>query len=119
MIINVSGRNMKIGNVLQEKVEKKLSKFHRFFSDEAVCAVKMEPVRDDVSVEITLKIKRHYYRAEAVGGDAIAALEQAIDIMEGQIANTRQRSKTQSISTISRVHRRTAGRTIASTTGRA
>lgn len=95
MIIKVSGKGMKIGAGLQEKVENKLAKFHRFFDDEAIATVKMQPEKNDIRVELTLNLKGQYTRAEAIAPEAIIALEQAVDTMEGQIRKHKTKIKKQ------------------------
>ena len=47
--------------------------------------VKVRPEKDDKCIEVTLKIQNHYYRAEAVSDDVFSALDQAVEVMEGQI----------------------------------
>ena len=85
MKINIHGKGIKVGDQLQKKIEDKLGKFHRFFGDEAVANVKVRPEAELKCIEVTLKIQNHYYRAEAVAADVFSALDQAVEVMEGQI----------------------------------
>lgn len=102
MIIKVQGKGMKVGTGLQEKVEGKLAKFHRFFDDGTTATVKMQPEKNDIRVELTLNLNGQYTRAEAIAGEAIIALEDAIDNMERQIrkhkTKIKKKSKTKPIS---------------------
>lgn len=96
MKINVTGKDMKINDALLSKIEGKLSKFHRFFGDNAVANVKIEPYHNnEVRTEITMKIDSHYYRAETTAPEVIQAVQAAIDIMEGQIRKHKTRIKRQ------------------------
>lgn len=95
MIIKVQGKGMKVGSALQEKVENKLAKFHRFFDDETTATVKMQPEKNDIRVELTLNLKGQYTRAEAIAPEAIIALEQAVDNMERQIRKHKTKIKKQ------------------------
>lgn len=95
MIIKVSGKGMKVGAGLQEKVENKLAKFHRFFDDETTATVKLQPEKNDIRVEVTLNLKGQYTRAEAIAPEAIIALEQAVDNMESQIRKHKTKIKKQ------------------------
>jgi putative sigma-54 modulation protein len=95
MVIKVHGKGMKIGSSLQEKVEKKLAKFHRFFDDDTTAQVKMQPEKNDLRVEVTINVRGQYYRAEAIAQDAIIALEHAIDNMERQIRRHKTKIKKQ------------------------
>lgn len=92
MKIVVTGKDIKIGEQLREKVEKKLSKFSRYFDDNAITTVKLRPdANNTVCAEITMKIQKHYYRAESVAQEVMTALDDAIDIMEGQIRKHKSR----------------------------
>ncbi|MBP8990206.1 MAG: ribosome-associated translation inhibitor RaiA [Clostridia bacterium] len=85
MKISVYGKGMKVSDNLQRRIEEKLSKFNRFFGDEAQATVKVRPENDQKCVEVTLKINKHYYRAECLADDPYTALDEAIDVLERQI----------------------------------
>ena len=85
MKVNVYGRNMKVGQQLQTRIEEKLSKFNRFFGEEATANVKVRSEKEEKIIEVTLQIRKHYYRAECRAEDAFSALDQSIDVLEGQI----------------------------------
>lgn len=93
MKIEISGVNMSVNDRLREEVESQLSKFHRFFGDEAVTTVKVQPDQKEVKVEITLKIRRDIYRVEATAPEAKIALDAAIDNMERQIRKHKSKLK--------------------------
>lgn len=95
MKINILGQGVKITDQLSEMVEQKLDKFHRFFDDSTTAEVKLQPVQEQLKVELTLNIDRHYYRAEAIAQDALSAMQVAVDIMEGQIRKHKSRMKRQ------------------------
>ncbi len=95
MIINISGRDMKVHDRLREEVEEKLAKFHRFFDDETNASVKLQPLKEDIKAEFTLKIDKHIYRAEGVAQDVKQALQQAVDVMERQIRKHKSKIKKQ------------------------
>ncbi|MDD2374881.1 MAG: putative sigma-54 modulation protein [Clostridiales bacterium] len=85
MKINVQGKGIKVGDQLQRRIEEKLGKFNRFFGDEATANVKVRPEAELKCIEVTLKIQNHFYRAESVADDVFTALDQAVEVMEGQI----------------------------------
>lgn len=85
MKVNTYGRNMKVGPQLQTRIEEKLSKFNKFFGDEAAANVKVRAEKDQKIIEVTIKIKKHFYRAECKAEDVFSALDQAVDVLEGQI----------------------------------
>lgn len=95
MKINIVGQGVKITDQLQEMIENRLDKFHRYFDDRTIAEVKLQPVQEQLKVEITMNIDRHYYRAEAIAPDALSAMQIAVDIMEGQIRKHKTRMKRQ------------------------
>ncbi len=91
MKVNVSGKGIKIGDHLKERVETKLKKYDRYFDDDATATVKVRPEGEQKCVEITIKIKGHFYRAETVADDEFTALDLCIDVMERQIRKHKTR----------------------------
>lgn len=91
MNITITGKGMNIGEQLHNKVVSKLSKFNRYFGDDAKVSVKVRPEGDDKCMEITIRVSRHIYRSEAVAGDVFTALDLAMAGMERQIR--KQKSK--------------------------
>ncbi len=91
MKINISGKGMKVGDRLQQRIEEKLGKFNRFFGDDVIANVKVRPETNQKCIEVTLKIQKHYYRSETVADDVFTALDQAVDVLEGQIRKHKTR----------------------------
>lgn len=85
MKINVNGKGIKVGDQLQHRIEEKLGKFSRFFGEDAIANVKLRPDGDLKVIEVTLKIQKHYYRAECSAEDVFTALDLAVEVLEGQI----------------------------------
>jgi putative sigma-54 modulation protein len=85
MKININGKGIKISDQLHQRIEEKLGKFNRFFGDDTIANVKVRPEKDQKVMEVTLKIQRHYYRAETMADDVFTALDLAIEVLEGQI----------------------------------
>jgi putative sigma-54 modulation protein len=85
MKITSSGKGMKIGKELQNRIEEKIGKFAKYFGDDATATVKVRPEKDQVRMEVTLHVQDHFYRGETTAEDAVTALDLAVEIMEGQI----------------------------------
>lgn len=85
MKITSSGKGMKIGKDLQNRIEEKIGKFTKYFGEEATATVKVKPEKDQVRMEVTLHVQDHFYRGETTAEDAVTALDLAVEIMEGQI----------------------------------
>ena len=57
-------------------------------------AVKLlQPEGKGVRAELTFKVRTHYFRSESVAEDALSAVEQAIDRLEGHIRKYKSRMK--------------------------
>lgn len=93
MIRNIVARDITVPPATEKKILDKTAKFDRWFGDEARMEIKVEPDNREVLCEITLQIRRHYYRAEANADDILAACEAAISIMEGQIRKHKTKMK--------------------------
>ncbi len=91
MKITITGKGMKVGDQLHRRIEEKMSKFDRFFGNEAGTHVTVRPERDQKCIDVTMKVHNHYYRAETVADDVFTALDQAIEVIEGQIRKYKTR----------------------------
>lgn len=85
MKITSSGKGMKIGKDLQEKIDEKIGKFGKYFGDDATGTVKVRPEKAQICMEVTFHVQNHFYRAETIAQDAVTALDLAVEVMEGQI----------------------------------
>jgi putative sigma-54 modulation protein len=93
MKVEILGLDMRVNDMLRTAIEQKISKFERFFDESARGEVKLQPEGPSVRAEVTFKVQSLYFRAESVAGDAMTAVEQAIDNMEGQIRKNKARMK--------------------------
>ncbi len=91
MKITIVGRKFHVTDDLREKVEKKLSKFDKFFSDEATANVTMRSQRNDEILEITIFYKGTMFRSEVADKEIENALDKSLDIIERQIRKNKTR----------------------------
>ena len=91
MKITIVGRKFHVTDDLKEKVEKKLSKFDKFFSDEAVANVTMRSQKNDEILEITIFYKGTMFRSEVADKEIENALDKSVDIIERQIRKNKTR----------------------------
>ena len=90
MKITITGRNMKVGTRLNERIEKKLAKMSKYFKDDVEAQVKLShenSVRQ--IVEITLYLDGTILRAEETSNDMYMSIDKAIARLEGQIRRHR------------------------------
>ena len=90
MKITITGRNMKVGDRLNDRIEKKLTKMSKYFKDDVEAQVKLShenSVRQ--IVEITLYLDGTILRAEETSNDMYMSIDKAIARLEGQIRRHR------------------------------
>ena len=91
MKITVVGRQMSVRESLKQLVEKKLSKFDRFFDDVAEAIVKFGHVRDLERLEITISAGGTLFRCEEEESSYENALDECIESIERQIRKNKTR----------------------------
>ncbi len=91
MKITVVGRQMSVRESLKTLVEKKLSKFDKFFEDEAEATVKFSHVRDLERLEITISSSGTLYRCEKESSTFENALDECIEAIERQLRKNKTR----------------------------
>ncbi len=85
MKISIIGRQMTVGSDLKELVAKKLSKFDKFFDDNAEATVTFSLKRNLEIIEIMINSNGIMYRSEESGETFRNALDRAVEILERQI----------------------------------
>lgn len=91
MKITITGRKVNLRDSFKAKVEKKLSKFERFFGDDAEANVVVSLEKNRQTVEITVRSRGYLYRAEQTCSDMEEALDKAIERLSGQIRKYKTR----------------------------
>ena len=85
MKITIVGRKVNLRDNFKELAKKKLSRFSRIFDEDADANVTVSLERNHQTVEITIKQRGMYYRAEATDYEMNDALDQAISKLGRQI----------------------------------
>ena len=85
MTVETIGRKVNLKDSFKEKAERKLGKFARFFSDDAVAHITVTVEKNRQTVEVTVKDSGLIYRAEAVAEDMAEALDRVCDLLIRQI----------------------------------
>ena len=91
MKITVVGRQMSVRESLKTLVEKKLSKFDRFFDEEAEATVKFGHVRDLERLEITISAGGTLFRCEEESSTFENAVDECIESIERQLRKNKTR----------------------------
>ena len=91
MKITVAGRKINVRDSFKEHVEKKLSKFDKFFDDEAEAKVVIFKEPNLECVELTINYQGTIFRSEQKDDTFLNALDRSIDIIERQIRKNKTR----------------------------
>ena len=91
MKMNFTARQMKVFDSVKETAEKKLAKFDRFFSDEAVMDITFSMPNDLEKVEITIRSQGFVFRAEEASDSFATSVDRSIDALERQIRKNKTR----------------------------
>ncbi len=91
MTITYTARKVNLRDNFKVRVEKKLAKFKKIFSDDAVANVVVTVEKNRQTVEITVRDNRMVYRAESTQSEMNDALDRAVDILTRQIRKNKTR----------------------------
>lgn len=85
MKITYTARKVNLRDNFKERVEKKLSKFDKIFSDDAQAAVVVTLEKNRQTVEVTIRDNSMVYRAESTMPEMNDALDRVVDVIAGKL----------------------------------
>lgn len=85
MRITVSGKNISITNALKERVEKKLSKFERYFGPETEAYATLSVEKNRHIIEVTIPFNGVILRGEEATADMYTSIDNVIEKLERQM----------------------------------
>ncbi len=93
MIYEIIGKNGETTAVIRATIEKKLSRMDKYFiiDDEVVCRAVVKTYKDGSKVEITIFTPQLDFRAEVKHEDFYAAVDLAVDKLQGQMRKLKTR----------------------------
>lgn len=91
MKITYTARKVNLRDNFKERVEKKLSKFEKLFSEDAAVTVVVTLEKNRQTVEITIRDNGMVYRAESTMSEMNDALDKVVDILSRQIRKNKTR----------------------------
>ena len=89
MKFNITGRNVTVTDGMREKIDKKLGKLSKFFTDDTICNVTLSATKQNYKVEVTSTVKDGVIRAEESSPDKYQSLDLVVDVIERQIRKYR------------------------------
>lgn len=93
MKYQIKGKNISVTEAISATIQKKLARMDRYFliNDEVDCRVVISAHTNAQKVEITIFLSQVTLRAEVVDQDLYAAIDLAIDKLEGQMRKLKTR----------------------------
>lgn len=91
MKITYVARKVNLRDNFKERVERKLSKFEKIFSDSAEATVVVTLEKNRQTVEVTIKDNSMVYRAESTMAEMNDALDRVIDLLSRQLRKHKTR----------------------------
>lgn len=93
MKTQIIGKNIVVTEGIRKAVEKKLSRMDKYFvtSDDVTCRVVVRSYKVGAKIEITIFTPHMDFRAEVKDNDLYAAVDLAIDKLEGQMRKLKTR----------------------------
>ena len=85
MKITYTARKVNLRDNFKQRVEKKLKKFEKIFSDDAIVNVVVTLNKNNQTVELTIKDNSMVYRAEKTQLEMNDALDKCIDVLGRQL----------------------------------
>ncbi len=84
-------KKMSLSEKEKQLVEKKLTRLDKFFTADAEAALTFTVVRDEVTVEVTVKDHGMLFRGERTAVDKMMALDEIIDLLIRQVRKNKTR----------------------------
>ena len=91
MKITYTARKVNLRDNFKERVEKKLAKFGKLFSEDAAANVVVTLEKNRQTVEITIRDNRMVYRAESTQPEMNDAVDRVVEILTRQIRKNKTR----------------------------
>ena len=91
MKITIYGKQMTVRESLKTAIEKKLTKFDKFFGPDTEAFVTCKTRRGDKIIEITVNYKGTTFRSEEENETFITALDRAMESLERQMRKNKTR----------------------------
>ena len=91
MKLTITGRKINLRDSFKERVEKKFTRFDKFFDESADATVTVTMERNRYTIEVTIRSNGYIYRAEKTGLDLDEALDLVVDSLSAQIRRNKKK----------------------------
>ncbi len=86
MDIKITGKNYKISDRLEKKIEDKFSRLGKYFNEDATAHVVLSKFKDRTKLEATINVKHGIFRVEEISDNVYEALDIAVDKLANQMS---------------------------------
>ena len=86
MKIQLTAKNVKVSDRLEENIEKKFDKLGKYFQDDVTANVVVSKFKDMTKFEATINAKQAVFRAEAVNDNVYEAIDDVIERLSNQMS---------------------------------
>ena len=94
MRYNIIGKNIDVWDKTKEMVEHKMDRVAKLFPEDTEATITLSLEKLVSTVEITIPMNKRVVRAEVQDPDMTAAMDKAVDILEGQVVRYKKRMRT-------------------------
>lgn len=94
MRYNIIGKNIDVWDKTKEMIEKKMDRITKLFPADTEATITLSLEKLVSTVEVTIPMNKRYVRAEVQDADMTAAMDKAVDILEGQVVRYKKRMRT-------------------------
>lgn len=94
MRYNIIGKNIDVWDKTKEMVEHKMDRIAKLFPEDTNATITLSLEKLVSTVEVTIPLNKRLIRAEVQDADMTAAMDKAVDILEGQIVRYKKRMRT-------------------------
>ena len=94
MRYNIIGKNIDVWDKTKEMVEHKMDRVAKLFPEDTEATITLSLEKLVSTVEVTVPMNKRYVRAEVQDADMTAAMDKAVDILEGQVVRYKKRMRT-------------------------
>ena len=94
MRYNIIGKNIDVWDKTKEMVEKKMDRVAKLFPEDTEATITLSLEKLVATIEVTIPMNKRYVRAEVQDADMTAAMDKAVDILEGQVVRYKKRMRT-------------------------
>ncbi len=91
MEIIITGKNFTASEQLKQRIEKKLGKLDKYFSQETVANVMLSNIKEGQKLEATINADGMIFRAESTNSDIEYSLDKVVDRLSSQMSRFKQK----------------------------